>query len=369
MKRQLIVLVAATALVVSGCGGGDESKGSDANRTGGGPGGSGAPFQTGDAASNPACELLDVADVEAATGTTISEINGTATPGQFAKDSHNCFWIGAESTKPWEVAVNLEDGLGDAVSVATSAVQAGTELDGKEVPGLGDVAVAGFSAVRVVDGDRYLMVQVSKGDDGDEAATTQKAVELAQGILGDSGDPGSTGTGTADGAAGAALGGDETTEGGTLGAGQAAEPAMTGDAAENASCALASVDEIQEQVGTTVNGVNGLTGPGGFGKTMPACTWYLDSTEVQASIALQWEHPIGSNHDPVVEGYRQVVASRLAERVPGVGDFAIYQGTTAEAVAGDKIVRVSVIMHVPPTAADKANAIALLKLALTRAKP
>ena len=145
-------------------------------------------------------------------------------------------------------------------------------------------------------------------------------------------------------------------------------PAVTGDAADNPACDLVSVEEIQQGVGANVTEVKGLTGPGAYAEQLLSCTWYLDSTDVGiASVSLQWERPIGQWHDSIASLYQSDVDQDLALALDGVGDAGMVQGTTAEAVSGDHIVRVSVLMHPAPTDSDQANASDLLRLALQRA--
>lgn len=144
---------------------------------------------------------------------------------------------------------------------------------------------------------------------------------------------------------------------------------MSGDAETNESCGLAEVAEIEAQVNAGVVGMRGLTGPGAFGKTMLSCTWYLDSTEIGIpSVSVQWESPVESWHDRVVELYRSLVDQGTSTLVEGIGELAVLQGMTAETIDGMHIVRVSVLMHVEATPADQENATELLELMLSRAK-
>lgn len=147
----------------------------------------------------------------------------------------------------------------------------------------------------------------------------------------------------------------------------AAAPILTGDAATNAACRLATVEEIQAQVLAGVREMKGLTSPGAYAPNSLSCAWYLDSEEIGIpSVVVQWEFPVTTYHDSVVDLYRMIVDQGLATAVEGVGDMAMLQGWTAEAVAGENIVRVSVLQHVEPTTKDKEDAIALLRLFLER---
>jgi hypothetical protein len=144
-------------------------------------------------------------------------------------------------------------------------------------------------------------------------------------------------------------------------------PLMTGDAATNPSCELATVAEITAQVRAGVREIKGLTSPGAYAKNSLTCAWYLDSTEIGIpSVLVQWEFPVTSHHDAVVDLYKLIVEQDLATRIKGVGDMAILQGWTAEAIDGKNIVRVSVLQHVEPTETDKQDAITLLQLFLER---
>jgi hypothetical protein len=147
----------------------------------------------------------------------------------------------------------------------------------------------------------------------------------------------------------------------------APEPVLSGDAATNPACELLTAAEISAQVGAGVREIRGLTSPGAYGKTGLSCTWYLDSTDIGIpSVTVQWEFPVTTWHDPVVGLYHDFIDQDLAVPIDGVGDFAMLQGRTAEAIEGGRIVRVSVLQHVDPTEKDKADDIALLKLLLER---
>ena len=149
-----------------------------------------------------------------------------------------------------------------------------------------------------------------------------------------------------------------------------APPVISGDAATNAACTLATAAEISAQVGAGVKEIGGLTSPGAYGKTGLSCAWYLDSTDIGIpSVVVQWEFPVTNWHDPVVGLYQDIVEQGLAVAIDGVGDMAILQGRNAEAILDERIVRVSVLQHIDPTEKDKADAIALLKLLLERTAP
>lgn len=183
--RQVAVatpVLVALALVVTACGGGDEAPAAGdppASTIQAPDGGSGA-LRSGDVATNPACALLDAAQVEHALGEKVTEINGTSTPGQFAINSHNCFWITDSGSDPWGVAVNLERDLGTARSAALASVQETIDIGKDRLAGVGDLAVKTPCAVRVVSGQAYLMVQAAGGTDSGRSldAATSAAVGL-----------------------------------------------------------------------------------------------------------------------------------------------------------------------------------------------
>ena len=146
-----------------------------------------------------------------------------------------------------------------------------------------------------------------------------------------------------------------------------AEPQLTGDAATNPACKLATVAEISTQVQAGVKEMRGLTSPGAFAENSLTCAWYLDSEEIGIpSVLVQWEFPVVAHHDAVVDLYQMTVEQGLATAVEGIGDMTVLQGPTAETVAGENIVRVSVLQHIEPTTKDKEDAIALLRLMLER---
>lgn len=113
--------------------------------------------------------------------------------------------------------------------------------------------------------------------------------------------------------------------------------------------------------------MRGLTSPGAYAENLLSCAWYLDSEDVGIpSVVLQWEFPVTIHHDAVVDVYRLIIEQGLAVPVDGVGDMAMLQGWTAEAIEDERIVRVSVLQHVEPTEKDKQDAITLLRLFLER---
>lgn len=149
-----------------------------------------------------------------------------------------------------------------------------------------------------------------------------------------------------------------------------APPLLTGDATTNPACQLATVTEIETQVRAGVREIKGLTSPGAYAKNSLTCAWYLDSTDIGIpSVVLQWEFPVENFHDSVVDLYELVVDQGLATALDGIGDMAILQRGTAEAIAGKNIVRVSVLQHVEPTETDKQDAVDLLRLFLERTAP
>lgn len=150
----------------------------------------------------------------------------------------------------------------------------------------------------------------------------------------------------------------------------AAPPKLTGDAATNEACTLASVAEIAEVTEAGVKEMKGLTARGAYAETSLTCAWYLDAEEVGIpSVTVQWEFPVTVYHDPVVDLYESLVEQKLATRIEGVGDFAVLQGWTAEGIAPGRIVRVSVLLHATATPGDQEKATTLLRLLLERTEP
>lgn len=148
----------------------------------------------------------------------------------------------------------------------------------------------------------------------------------------------------------------------------AAAPLMSGDADTNEACDLAEVAEIEGHVDAGVIEMRGTSGPGAFGETMLTCAWYLDATEVGIpSVLVQWESPVGSWHDSVIDLYQSQIDQGLSTLVQGIGELAVLQGRTAETIDGTDIVRVTVLLHAEPTPADQQKATDLLTLMLSRA--
>jgi hypothetical protein len=153
-----------------------------------------------------------------------------------------------------------------------------------------------------------------------------------------------------------------TTEGSADG-----ELLVTGDAAANRACDLASVEEIEAKVDAGVTEMRGQTSPGAFGETLLTCTWFLDSEDIGIpSVTVQWEHPVTSWHDSVIDLYASQVDGAVATRVDGIGEAAVQQGATVEAIDHTEIVRVTVLMHAEATPVDIERATDLLEVMLRR---
>ena len=147
-------------------------------------------------------------------------------------------------------------------------------------------------------------------------------------------------------------------------------PLLTGDAATNKACELATVTEIQDHAEAGVTEIRGLTAPGAYGTNSLSCAWFLDSEEIGIpSVTVQWEFPVTTWHDPVIDLYGSMVEQGLATRIDGVGEYAVLQGWTAEAVVDERIVRVSVLLHAEATPEDQEKATTLLRLLLGRTEP
>lgn len=148
-----------------------------------------------------------------------------------------------------------------------------------------------------------------------------------------------------------------------------APPLLSGDAATNPACALATVDEIEELAGANVKEIGGLTAPGAYSETGLTCTWFLDSEAVGIpNFSINWEFPVTSWHDPVVGLYQQIIKDGLATEIEGLGDIAILQGRYAEAIEGQNIVRIGVLQQPDVNAADQEDAMELLQRILVRVK-
>lgn len=107
MKTTLVsstLTLASMLILVTGCGGNSPA----ASQTGGAGAGnaglltdaagsatptpSAAPVQSGDAALNPACAVLSVAEVEQLTGRHVEKVLGTTSPGSNGGTSRSCTW-------------------------------------------------------------------------------------------------------------------------------------------------------------------------------------------------------------------------------------------------------------------------------------
>jgi hypothetical protein len=181
VARRLTAAMAAAALFLAGCGG-SNSREVAASEEGAALTVGGGVVKGGDAATNPACALVEVAAIQKIVppGERLIEIHGTTTPGQFAANAHNCFWI-TDGPAPWVASVNLEDGLGPQREAAVASIEESVRVGFDAFPQLGDVAVTGPSVIRLVAGERYLMVSVDAADTGKDAETArEQAVELAR---------------------------------------------------------------------------------------------------------------------------------------------------------------------------------------------
>lgn len=183
LRRGTVIGVVALTLV--GCGGEKtRENAASSDRSVVAPSTAGI-VRSGNAATNPACALLDLSDVQKILpqGQKFTEINGTTTPGRFAANIDNCFWI-TNGTNPWLVSVTLEQNLGPKRDAALASIKEAVDMGMDPLAGLGDLAVHPPGTVRVVAGQRHMMVQVYIGEDGKDATTaSQEAVALARKAL------------------------------------------------------------------------------------------------------------------------------------------------------------------------------------------
>lgn len=122
----------------------------------------GQPTLTGDAASNPACKLLDIATIEETVAAHVIEERGLTSPGAYAKTGRSCTWILDSTdigipgvTLQWEQPVTTWHK--PLVDLYRSTVDQGLAT---KVAKLGDYAMIEGPDAIVIDGRQSLRVSV-----------------------------------------------------------------------------------------------------------------------------------------------------------------------------------------------------------------
>ena len=190
-KFRTAFAVLLTAVVLLACSGDDDSatettaSTTSATATPSAAASTGDVVYSGDADTNPACDLLTVADAEAAAGSHVNEVNGTATGGSYADTSHNCFWIPAPGDPGLQVEVQVETPLGSAHDDAVQGLQDTIDIGAAtSVDGLGDLAITGRGVAKAVTDDQLVAVLItSPNDDASSTDTGQVALDLLRAIL------------------------------------------------------------------------------------------------------------------------------------------------------------------------------------------
>jgi hypothetical protein len=111
------------------------------------------PEVTGDAATNPACALLSVAEVEQITGRHVRDILGTTSPGSYSGTFLTCSWH-VEPTDIQSPGITVQFEVSPHEISGVLAYERGLITQGQAtgVPGIGDVALIQGATGLTLDG-------------------------------------------------------------------------------------------------------------------------------------------------------------------------------------------------------------------------
>jgi len=141
---------------------------------------------------------------------------------------------------------------------------------------------------------------------------------------------------------------------------------LRGDAATNPACALATPAEIVAAVGggVTVSDELGVSGPGGYSKTLWSCTWHFTDTDISAPAVVVLFERSATVRTEVIAYDKSLETQKYATGVPGLWDVAILRGHNLDLV--DRTVMMTVRVQVHDDPSEPALTIAVARLVLPR---
>ena len=141
-------------------------------------------------------------------------------------------------------------------------------------------------------------------------------------------------------------------------------PRMNGNAATNVACKLLTLEQVTTLSGLNVTGLLGLPTQGvPPAKTSESCTWYLDSTEVQASLVVQYTLFPNAPAD-LKAYYPQVIKQGFGTAVPKLGDISKINKHALDTIYRRAEIHVTLLRHAETTREDQTATIAFMRLVM-----
>ena len=133
----------------------------------------------GDAATNPACSLARVSELERLTGLPVRDELGVTSPGAISRHTYSCTWQFADTELGGPAVVVMFEVLTrprpEVAAYLRSLVAAGTE---ESIAGLAGVAVFAKHSTELLDGLRHVETRVQLHDDLQERALNVEVLRL-----------------------------------------------------------------------------------------------------------------------------------------------------------------------------------------------
>jgi hypothetical protein len=140
---------------------------------------------------------------------------------------------------------------------------------------------------------------------------------------------------------------------------------MRGAAATSPACKLLTLEQVTTISGLHVTAMSGLPTQGVAPSAVSeSCTWFLDSTEIQASLVVQFglfAHPPAD----LLAYYPTVVEQGIAKHIAGLGDYSKVESAVLDTIDGRAEIHSTLRLHYPEaTPEDQAKNVALMRLVI-----
>lgn len=138
---------------------------------------------------------------------------------------------------------------------------------------------------------------------------------------------------------------------------------MRGTAATSPACKLLTLQQVTTISGLNVTAMSGLptqgVAPSPISET---CTWFLDSTEIQASLVVQFSVSAQPRAD-LLAYYPTVVKQGVAKRVEGLGDYSKVESAVLDTIDRRAEIHSTLRLHYPQASPeDQAKNVAFMRL-------
>ena len=138
---------------------------------------------------------------------------------------------------------------------------------------------------------------------------------------------------------------------------------MRGEAATSPACKLLTPEQVSTISGLKVTAMSGLPTQGVAPSAVSeSCTWFLDSTEIQASLVVQFT-VFPTPPADVLAYYPTVVQQGFAKEVPDLGDYSKISSAVLDTIDGRAEIHSTLRLHYPQaTSEDQAKNVAFMRL-------